>query len=51
MFEGNPRRKDELIKIGTYEIISSVILCELSMRPRSANNESAAEDLYALVGR
>ncbi len=28
--------------------MSSVIRCELSMRPRSASNESAADDLYAL---
>lgn len=27
---------------------SSVIRCELSILPRSANNESAADDLYAL---
>lgn len=29
----------------TYCRISSVIWCELSIRPRSASNESAAEDL------
>ena len=28
--------------------MSSVMRCELSIRPRSASNESAAEDLYAL---
>lgn len=32
----------------TYSRISSAIRCELSIRPRSANKESAAEDLYAL---
>lgn len=31
-----------------YSRISSVIRCELSIRLRSANKESAAEDLYAL---
>ena len=37
--------------IATYAIMSSVIRCELSMRPRSASSESAAEDLYALFHR
>ena len=32
----------------THAIMSSVMRCELSIRPRSASNESAAEDLYAL---
>ena len=35
----------------TYFSISSVILWELSILPRSASNESAAEDLYALPRR
>ena len=34
----------------THAIMSSVIRCELSIRPRSARRESAAEDLYALCG-
>jgi hypothetical protein len=44
--------KDEYAYYGgaaaAYSRISSVIRCELSIRLRSANKESAAEDLYAL---
>lgn len=38
----------ELLSKVSYSRISSVIRCELSIRPRSASNESAADDLYAL---
>ena len=47
------RLRHGLVTVGmssTHAIMSSVIRCELSMRPRSANSESAAEDLYALCG-
>ena len=33
---------------GTHSKVSSIILCESSIRPRSASSDSAAEDLYAL---
>jgi len=36
-------------QMATHFRISSVIRCELSILPRSASRESAAEDLYALI--